>query len=48
MRQLDPSAVPEFDRAMKAIIRAPKAAVEQSIQKEREQKAKEKPKSRHK
>jgi hypothetical protein len=43
----DPSALPEFDRAMKAIVRAPKAAVEQSIQRERERKAK-KPKSRHK
>jgi len=36
----DPSAIPEFDRAMRAIVRAPKSAVELSIQRERERKAK--------
>jgi hypothetical protein len=43
----DPAAIPEFDRAMRAIVRAPKSAVEQSIQRERDRKAK-RPKSRHK
>jgi hypothetical protein len=36
----DPSAIPEFDRAMRAIVRAPKAAVESSIQQERNRKTK--------
>jgi hypothetical protein len=36
----DPSILPEFDRAMRAIVRAPKPAVELSIQRERERKAK--------
>jgi hypothetical protein len=43
----DPSAIPEFDRAMRAIVRAPKSAVELSIREEREQKTK-KPNRRHK